>query len=169
MARPRLLLVVGLLAALATAIGAAGFDAATAERGVTVDVDTDATADLGVRTFDRRIAGGPPTRVDIARLTNRFDRTLSLEVHVAGDAPTPPVLQDASAPDALAPGTGGPVTARVNCDRSPNGPDTEHWTISVEAAGSSVTVALERTVAVTCENGTATATATPAPATTDTT
>lgn len=149
-----LLALIALAVALMLTTGTGGFGAVQADRGVGVRVVADDDAYLRFAEHTPTVAGNRSATVGLADLENRFSRELgTVAVEVYGDDETTlPALEGTSGPGSLGIGRTGSVTATVNCANNPGNPSTERWTVSITASGPGVAIALDRSVAVTCEN-----------------
>jgi hypothetical protein len=158
------LVVIAVTAALVSAASTGGFSVSEADRGVDVAVVDDDRAFLGVETYDRAHKGGSPTWVTLVRVTNRLGESFhSVDISVDGTGGPPPVLQHHRRPAGLAAGESDTVRARINCDNGRENPRTESWEVRIRASGESASVALSRTVSITCKRSTPT----PQPTSTD--
>jgi len=125
-----------LLAAASLAGPTAGYDAASADRGLNVDVVDDDRADLGVAT---RATSRYGCGADVT-VTNRFATPIeTVTIEGGHQGRRPGFTHETATVDDLAPGETETVT--VSLDKFAENPD-----VAVDADGESVAVDLVRTV-----------------------
>lgn len=155
MRRRRRFCLVLLLAAVALAVGAGGFEEATSDRAVAVSVADDDSALLGLTVQDPSLAHNTSRSqtehedVELLSVRNGFPNDIeSVDVQVVDDggdvAGVTNVTRSSGTP--LGSGETGDVTADIVCERA----GTASVELALTASGQASTVDVRRTVSVTC-------------------
>ncbi|WP_435064117.1 hypothetical protein [Halobaculum sp. EA56] len=148
MSRGWIVAAVGLLTVVVTVTAQTGaFVAVSADRPVTVNEVGDDEAYLGIDRTSVTVDGNTSDGEALATFTNRFARSVDVEVAV-DDPDGYPVLEDVDGPGTLGVGDAGTLTADVRCD---NSTAAQSITLDIEAdGGNGLEFEATRTVAVEC-------------------
>lgn len=144
-----MLVVVGAVLTAATLVPTGGFTAASADRPVQIAVVPDDEAFVGIDRADPKLDNGRHADVELLRVHNDFADSVTVAARVPREnrPGQPPHVRDVSAPETLAPGASGAVTADVVCAAA-----RDRGTVTVEliVTGDGVDAVMERDVEITC-------------------